>query len=97
MNYCKNCGCIFDDDEAKIVEERHGFRGGNAEEFMYCPNCNSDDFTEARQCEECGEWFSEDDLFGGAFCEECLDEMYKADKDWFADKIVEENLKEVKK
>lgn len=97
MYYCRNCGCIFDDDEAKVVEERHGFQGGSAEEFMYCPNCDSDDFAEARQCEECGEWFSEDDLFGGAFCEECLDEMYQADKEWFADKLIEENLKEVKK
>lgn len=86
MYYCRDCGCIFDDHEAKIVEERHGFDFGPAEIWKYCPNCNSDDFTEAKQCEHCGEWFAEEDLLGSVFCEGCFNEMLE-DKDWVAEQI----------
>ena len=72
MYICNECGEIFSDH--KIIREPRPYGMGVAyEEFGVCPHCDSDDWSEAEQCERCGEYIAEleDDL-----CDECHGEMY---------------------
>ena len=67
---CNECGNVFDEDEFKRVR----YIGGETEDF--CPFCDNDDFEEVEQCDDCGEWFSPNELYGclhSLYCEECLE------------------------
>lgn len=68
MYKCNNCGQVF--DEAKTVTETHGFAHGPFEKLCVCPCCNGD-YSESKQCKQCGEWHFEDELFDG-YCTDCL-------------------------
>ena len=73
MFICKNCGEVF--DEPKIYEEHHPYGMGYAiEEFAVCPYCNDTSITEAKQCENCGEWF--DEIEDDGLCDECYGDLY---------------------
>jgi uncharacterized protein CbrC (UPF0167 family) len=70
MFICDECRCFFDDPER--VEERHPYGESYAiEEYYCCPKCGGG-FSEASICEECGEYFAEEELVGG-LCPECLE------------------------
>lgn len=74
MFKCKNCGCVFGEEEMRFVNESHGFNDGFYERIEVCPNCGCDGcFEEMGKCEDCGEYFEENDLFG-CFCIDCLKE-----------------------
>ena len=69
MYKCSNCGEIF--EEPNTIKEDWG------ETFYVCPYCNGD-YEEVHQCKECGEWHTEDELYGG-WCEKCLRETINYD------------------
>lgn len=75
MYKCLNCGEVF--EEPASVRETHGFTDGFAETFYMCPYC-SGDYEEAKQCQECDEWHTENELYDG-WCEKCLRETINYD------------------
>lgn len=75
MYKCLDCGEVF--DEPASVRETHGFTDGFAETFYMCPHCNGN-YEEAKQCKECDEWHTENELYDG-WCEKCLRETINYD------------------
>ena len=74
---CVDCGYVFDYEDRTVVKESHGFDDGFYETFSYCPNCGGD-FEDAADCCECGEAFTENELYDG-WCEKCLRETINYD------------------
>ena len=74
---CTDCGHVFDYEDATVVKESHGFNDGFYETFSCCPNCGGD-FEDAVDCCECGEAFTENELYDG-WCEKCLRETINYD------------------
>ena len=73
---CTDCGYVFDYEDATAVMEDHGF-DDFPEIFRICPNCGGD-FEDATDCCECGETFTENELYSG-WCEKCLRETINYD------------------
>ena len=71
---CTDCGYVFDYEDAGGVRENHWLDGEymGSETFLVCPNCGGD-FEDAGDCCECGEAFTENELYEG-WCEKCLRE-----------------------
>ena len=69
---CTDCGYVFDYEDRTVVKESHGFNDGFCETFSCCPNCGGD-FEDAADSCECGETFTENELYSG-WCEKCLRE-----------------------
>lgn len=74
---CTDCGYEFDYEDRTVVKESHGFDDGFYETFSCCPNCGGD-FEDAADCCECGEAFTENELYSG-WCEKCLRETINYD------------------
>ena len=74
---CTDCGYVFDFEDRTVVRESHGFDDGFYETFSCCPNCGGD-FEDATDCCECGEAFTENELYEG-WCEKCLRETINYD------------------
>ena len=76
---CTECGYVFDYEDAGGVRENHWLDGEymGSEIFLVCPNCGGD-FEDAGDCCECGEAFTEDELYEG-WCEKCLREAINYD------------------
>ena len=74
---CADCGYVFDYEDRTVVKEGHGFDDGFYETFSCCPNCGGD-FEDAADCCECGEAFTENELYSG-WCEKCLRETINYD------------------
>ena len=74
---CTDCGYVFDFEDRTVVKESHGFDDGFYETFSCCPNCGGD-FEDAADCCECGETFTENELYDG-WCEKCLRETITYD------------------
>ena len=76
---CTDCGYVFDYEDAGGVRENHWLDGEymGYETFLVCPNCCGD-FEDAADCCECGETFTEDELYEG-WCEKCLRETINYD------------------
>ena len=74
---CTDCGYVFDYEDRTVVKESHGFDDGFYETFSCCPNCGGD-FEDAADCCECGEAFTEGELYEG-WCEKCLRETINYD------------------
>ena len=74
---CTDCGYVFDFEDRTVVKESHGFNDGFYETFSCCPNCGGD-FEDAADCCECGETFTENELYEG-WCEKCLRETINYD------------------
>ena len=75
---CTDCGYVFDFEDRTVVKESHGFNDGFYETFSCCPNCGGD-FEDAVECHECGEAFTEDEIYGDKWCEKCLRETINYD------------------
>lgn len=72
MYICNNCGEVFED--CKIIEEHHPYGMGTATENWYvCPYCEDTSFSEAEQCEMCGEFVTE---LNDGLCDVCYGDMY---------------------
>ena len=74
---CTSCDYVFDFEDRTVVKEGHGFDDGFCETFSCCPNCGGD-FEDAADCCECGEAFTDDELYPG-WCEKCLRETINYD------------------
>lgn len=77
MFRCCKCGNIFEDGEQSVWEETHGLDSPPYEKWDGCPVCRGD-YEEVHQCKECGDWHSDDELYGG-WCEKCLRESINYD------------------
>ena len=75
---CTSCGYVFDYEDRTVVKESHGFDDGFYETFSCCPNCGGD-FEDAVECHECGDAFTEDEIYGDKWCEKCLRETINYD------------------
>ena len=77
---CTDCGYVFDFEDAGGVRENHWLDGEymGSELFLCCPNCGGD-FEDAVECHECGESFTEDEIYGDKWCEKCLRETINYD------------------
>jgi hypothetical protein len=69
---------VFDYEDRTVVKESHGFNDGFYETFSCCPNCGGD-FEDAIECHECGEAFTENEIYGDKWCEKCLRETINYD------------------
>jgi hypothetical protein len=85
MFKCCECGHLFEDGEQAVWEERHGFTSPPYEKWDGCPICRGG-YEEVHQCKECGEWHTEDELWGG-YCFDCLKE--KCTQDVATDYIID--------
>ena len=63
---CTDCGYVFDYEDAGGVRENHWLDGEymGSETFLVCPSCGGD-FEGAVDCCECGETFTENELYDG--------------------------------
>ena len=77
MFRCCECGNLFEEGEQAVWEERHGLDSPPYETMSGCPVCKGD-YEEVHQCEECGDWHTEDELYDG-LCERCLRETINYD------------------
>ena len=75
---CTDCGYVFDYEDRTVVKESHGFDDGFYETFSCCPNCGGD-FEDAIECHECGEAFTDGEIYGDKWCEKCLRETINYD------------------
>ncbi len=76
MFICLDCGNVFDEPNTYI--EHHPYGDGYVnEEFGYCPHCNGD-YAEAVQCEQCGEYYIEEDMHDSIMCNACANENRKS-------------------
>lgn len=74
MFVCKNCGKLIEDYELPTAKQCHGYTSLGqplTETIDGLCSCGGE-FTEATQCEICGEWFDNTELDG--VCEVCLEE-----------------------
>ena len=80
MFICKDCGSLFENPDH--MEENVGEYCGQPafQTIDICPNCHCDEIDEARMCEICGEWISEDDMECDV-CYDCMNE-HKYDFDY---------------
>ena len=68
MFVCRECASTFDGPHA--VRDRWGNVLG-----AVCPECGSQDFTEASECFYCESIFPHDELIAGGLCPGCYDEI----------------------
>lgn len=71
MYKCNNCRELF--DTPNYISERVGECHGSPayERWPICPNCGSEEFSVACDCEICGEAFTESELTEG-ICPDCF-------------------------
>ena len=77
MYRCCECGNLFEEGEQAVWEERHGLDTPPYEQWSGCPVCKGD-YEEVRQCDSCGDWHTEYELYDG-WCEKCLRETINYD------------------
>lgn len=69
---CDECGDSVDDED-----DLYTVRNSRGEEIQVCESCRDRYYT---QCDECGEWFPNDDVVrtanGDYVCRDCLNEYY---------------------
>lgn len=82
MYICLSCRGTFTDP--KITYEVHNeLEGSPSEDFLVCPYCGDTDFSEAIECDGCGEYFSAEenhfaDDVSHSFCsKECALDFYE--------------------
>lgn len=70
---CLDCDSVFEECEISRVEESRGEYCGALcfETVPRCPYCNGE-YEKLFQCEMCGEWHFEEDVFSGV-CENCIE------------------------
>ena len=77
MYKCTECSHLFEEGEQATWEETHGLDSPPYEKWSGCPVCKGD-YEEVHQCEECGSWNTDDELYDG-LCEKCLRESINYD------------------
>ena len=79
MYKCTECGHLFEEGEQAVWYENQGECHGRIamEKFSGCRVCTGD-FEEVYQCDSCGDWHPEDELYY-CWCEKCLRESINYD------------------
>ena len=79
MYKCIDFGHLFEEGEQAVWYENQGECHGVTamERFSGCPVCKGD-YEEVYQCDSCGDWHTEDELYDG-LCENCLRETINYD------------------
>ena len=80
MYICEDCGKIFDEEEVVVIHDDPSPAGVSLPSGYYtyrcCPYCDSEDISEATECEVCGKMMSvnsgEENI-----CDECIDDISK--------------------
>jgi hypothetical protein len=77
MYICKDCGDVFEHPE--VTREKDYVGEGGHYGAIYscdesCPCCGSENFVEACECANCGEWFP--GKYEDFCCEACADEYF---------------------
>ena len=85
MKYCKECGEIFDEEDAHYKDcgfwcEFWGHDVYDKEYEMQCPYCRSDKLDDCVCCDECGEECRPEDLDENWLCECCREEKVVEDE-----------------
>ena len=83
MFVCVECGCIFDEDEVDVWEEKHGLNYGPYESWSGCPSCGGG-YTEAHRCDGCSDWIIGQYVKldnGERFCDNCFMIINVGDED----------------
>lgn len=84
MFYCDNCETIFEDPY--IIREDWG-------DNYCCPNCESDDISDATQCKLCGDYMAtREDYRREQVCEECETDLKDRFKELVEDGFTEKEL-----
>ena len=73
MLICLECGKVFDYDEIARWEETHGLDTPPYEKMSGCPRCYGA-YDEAYECENCGKYFTKDELDENHLCEDCRED-----------------------
>lgn len=75
MLICLECGHVFDEEDVDVVRSYLGeCWGQDCYESEACSPCCHDDFTEAYECDCCGEWITESYIKldnGQRICQNC--------------------------
>lgn len=73
MYICRDCGCAFDTPVEICDDPSPAGVSLSAGCYVYqeCPECGSDDFTEAYECERCGSYHADDSYL----CPDCKEEF----------------------
>ena len=73
MYKCKECGALF--EQPKEIYDDPSAAGVSLPSGCYvyeeCPDCGSDDFEKAVECDHCGEYHTND----VALCDDCMKEL----------------------
>ena len=81
MYICLDCLTVFNNPRHYV--EKHGLDSPPYEEWDGCPQC-SGAYTEAHECECCGEYIITEDYIktmdGDRFCEDCIQYMKLGDE-----------------
>lgn len=87
MYYCNECKREFENLKHKKINLEvnygisHLFSDNHYIFIDVCPFCGETDYEELKQCNQCEEWFNEDELYDteeaigggcGYLCEQCL-------------------------
>lgn len=68
--WCPNCFNVFDEPgftREWVADEC----GEHCELWSCCPRCESTDFEQAEQCEDCGGWFAPNEINADGLCGNC--------------------------
>ena len=69
MQLCKDCGNVFDWPSQKVDR-------GTGEHYYVCPDCDEENFDDAKRCRLCNEYAPKNKMTSGA-CKKCTDETIK--------------------
>ena len=77
---CIECKNTFEDPKKYV--EKHGLDSGPYEEWDGCPEC-SGSYTEAFQCNTCGDWITDDYIKIGdeRYHQDCCEHIRLGDED----------------
>lgn len=70
MMYCESCGEMFWEPDYRCWTEAHGEDWAAA----ICPYCESGEIEDAVRCDDCGEWFPEEEITDG-LCSDCRKDL----------------------
>ena len=63
MYKCKDCGSVFEDEEAVKKQYWEGSDDcGHYVNYYVCPECGSDEIAEAKECHKCGLYEIEEEM-----------------------------------
>lgn len=75
MYICLKCNSVFSEPDDAVIDRYPAGEEMAPRYGSVCPVCGNDEISEAVQCDICGEWFYELDLYDNdeqRFCKNCF-------------------------